>query len=67
MFFRGMSVDGNRGIYVLGQGARTPRLVVRFDDPGMVPANLGMTIRGSSLVFTVSEKESDIYVMELEY
>jgi Tol biopolymer transport system component/tRNA A-37 threonylcarbamoyl transferase component Bud32 len=67
LFFRGMSVDGNRGIYVLGQGERMPRLVVRFDDPGIEIANLGMTVRGNSLILTVSEKESDIYVMELEY
>ena len=32
-----------------------------------VSANLGLTVRGNSLILTVSEKESDIYVMELEY
>ncbi len=67
LFFRVNAADGSGGIYAMDQAGGEPRVVVRFDDPRIVPANLDITIRGNSLVLTVSEKESEIYVMELEY
>ncbi len=67
LFFQIYTDDGTGGIYASDQVGAEPRLIVRFDDPSMVSANLGLTVRGNSLILTVSEKESDIYVMELEY
>jgi hypothetical protein len=67
LFFQVYTDDATGGIYASDQVGAEPRLVVRFDDPRLVSANLGLTIRGNSLILTVSEKESDIYVMELEY
>ena len=67
LFFRATGADGTRGIYATNQSGEQPQLVVRFDDPGIESANFGITIRGESLILTVGEKESDIYVMELEY
>ncbi len=67
LFFRATGAGGTRGIYSTNQSGEQVRLVVRFDDPGIVSENFGITIRGESLILTVSEKESDIYVMELEY
>ncbi|MCZ6754238.1 MAG: protein kinase [Gemmatimonadetes bacterium] len=67
IFYRGTGSDGVHGIYVLDRLGADPRIVVRFDDPRVVSESARMTIRGNSLVLTVTEKESDIYVMELEY
>ncbi len=67
IFYRGTGPDGVHGIYVLDRLGADPRLVVRFDDPRIVSESARITVRGNSLVLTVTEKESDVYVMELEY
>ncbi|MEE8362026.1 MAG: hypothetical protein V3R71_07700, partial [Gemmatimonadales bacterium] len=67
LFFQIYADDGTGGIYATDQAGAEPRIVVRFDDPRIVPMGMGITVRGSSMILTVSEKESDIYVMELEY
>jgi len=67
LFFRVIAADDSGGIYAMDRVRGEPRLVVRFDDPRVEPANLPPTIRGNSMILTVNEKESDIYVMELEY
>ena len=72
VYFRGIPTEGMQGIYVvnvpngLGVGS-DPRLVVRFDDPSIVSPVGGMTLVGNSLVFLVDERESDIFLMDLEY
>jgi hypothetical protein len=67
IFFRGARADGTRGIFVIEEPGAEPRLAVRFDDPERVSNVYAMTIVGNSLVLLMDEKESDIYVMELEY
>jgi hypothetical protein len=67
IFFRGTGADGIRGIFVIEGPEAEPRLVVWFDDPQYVSDVYAMTIVGNSLVLLMDEKESDIYVMELEY
>ena len=67
LYYQATGPDQVRGIYVVDQGGGEPRRVVRFDDSRVVSSTFGITVRGRSLVLTVDEKESDIYVMELEY
>jgi Tol biopolymer transport system component/tRNA A-37 threonylcarbamoyl transferase component Bud32 len=67
IFFRGTSADGVRGVFVMKDSEAEPRLIVRFDDPQRMSDVYAMTVVGNSLVLLMDEKESDIYVMELEY
>jgi Tol biopolymer transport system component len=67
LFFGVLVAGERRGIYVIDQVGGEPRLVVRFDDRRMVPMGFRATVHGNSLILTIDEKESDIYVMELEY
>jgi Tol biopolymer transport system component/tRNA A-37 threonylcarbamoyl transferase component Bud32 len=67
LFYRAFGADGVRGIFAMALDGSEPQRVVRFDASGVVSSGFGITVRDSSLVLTVSENESDIYLMELEY
>ena len=67
ILFRGTGRDGIRGIFMIEGPDAEPRLVVRFDDPQRTSDTYAMTVVGNSLVLLMDERESDIYVMELEY
>ncbi len=72
VYFRGTPIEGMAGIFVVdmsndnGVGS-DPQLIVRFDEPSVVSPAYAMTLVDNSLVFTVDEKESDIFLMDLEY
>jgi len=72
IYFRGVPNEGIPGIYfvdmsAIGDATPEPQLVVRFDVPSVVSASYGITVVGNSLVLNVDEKESDIFLMDLEY
>ena len=72
VYFRGVPHDGMPGIYAMDMagtpGATSePQIIVRFDEPSIVSTSFDMTLVGNSLMFTVDEKESDIFLMDLEY
>jgi len=58
--------DGRRGIWAIPLRGGTPRLVVDADDPALavLPA---ISVGPDQLYVTVSEYESDIWVMNLRY
>ncbi len=72
VYFRGTPIDGMAGIFVVDMSSDNgvgsdPQLIVRFDEPSVVSPAYAMTLVDNSLVFTVDEKESDIFLMDLEY
>lgn len=44
-----------------------PTLLVRYDDPNRSPVRHEWSTDGETFYFTLTEYESDVWVMELEY
>jgi len=65
IYGRGRQEDGSRGIWWIPASGGDATKVVTFDDPLL---NLyGMAVGSGTLYFTLSEFESDIWVMDLEW
>ncbi len=65
IYFRASTADGARNLYAVSPAGGQPRLAVRFDDPTKVPSFTISSFR-ETLYVSVTEYESDIYVMDLE-
>lgn len=66
LYFSGLANNGTSGLYALKVRGGSPRLVVRFDDPTKVP-QFNVSFFGNTAYLSVTETESDIYVMDLEW
>jgi Tol biopolymer transport system component len=66
LYFGGRHVDGRAGIWSVAKVGGLPRLLV-IDDPARPLYSLASYEFGNRFYFTLSEYESDIYVMDLEY
>ncbi len=67
VYFKGRDSNGAEGLYRLRSLNGGAELVVALDDPTVAANNFSVSVRGTSLILTVDEKESDIYLMELEF
>jgi serine/threonine-protein kinase len=64
IYFTSMDSTGTAGIYVIPVAGGIPREVVRSDDPTQV--RVLFTLGDDKVYFSAGEKESDIWVMDLE-
>jgi Tol biopolymer transport system component len=68
VYFTAADSTGVRGLYAIPIEGGQPRVVVRFDDPSRNVGRLfAYTIIEGRALFTLSEFESDIWVVDLEW
>ena len=65
IYFRAFSPEGVEGVYEVAATGGTPRLLVRFDEPGMSVYPAPVLAERGRFYFAVGQIESDIYVMDL--
>jgi Tol biopolymer transport system component len=65
IYFRASDSAGALGMYAIPAAGGTPRMVVRFDDPTKSVWMI-YSLADGKVYFSLSEYESDIYVMDLE-
>jgi hypothetical protein len=59
--------DGRQGVWAIpALGGGAPRLVVAYDDPALIAPGM-LSLGPDRLYLTVSQYESDIWVMKLRY
>ena len=69
IYFRAIHEDGSDGVWWVPANGGDAAKVVAFDDPSLsVPIDLTLlTVGRGNLYLTISEYESDIYVMDLDW
>jgi Tol biopolymer transport system component len=65
VYFSGVLADGSAALYSIPAAGGQPRLLVRYDDPTKQVFFWGFSVGDGKVYLTVSEYESDIYVMDL--
>ena len=65
MYFRGRHEDGSSGVWSAPVGGGAATMLVAFDDPSVLV--VGFAIGSDDIYLTISEYESDIWVMDLSY
>ncbi len=65
IYFSAIRTDGSQGLYSVPAAGGEPRLLVRYDDPATQVFVSGLSVGDGKVYLTVSEFESDIYVMDL--
>ncbi len=66
IFFRVTAPYERAGIWSVPLSGGEPELLVHYDDPSRVPIRGEWSTDGESFYFTLTEFESDVWVMELE-
>ena len=66
IFFRVRVANERAGIWSVPRSGGEPELLVHYDDPSRVPIRGEWSTDGESFYFTLTEFESDVWVMELE-
>lgn len=65
ILFLGRDTAGTLALYRIPAAGGTPRPVVLLDDPTK-PPTFGFSLHGNTVYFSVTEYESDVYVMDVE-
>jgi Tol biopolymer transport system component len=65
IYFSGVHADGSAALYSIPAAGGRPRLLVQYDDPAKQVFFWGFSVGEGKVYLTVSEFESDIYVMDL--
>jgi Tol biopolymer transport system component/serine/threonine protein kinase len=65
VFFKGFDSKRNASFWSVPVTGGAPRLLVRFGDPSQRSARSEFTSDGRNLFFTITENESDIWLLEL--
>lgn len=65
LYYRAFGADGYAGIWSIPAAGGTPRLLVRFDDPSRQSSRQEYAAGAGRFFFTISTRESDVWVMEL--
>ena len=66
IYFVATHEDGSQGVWWIPANAGDATKVVAFHDPSLTVFG-ALTVGPENLYLTISEYESDIYVMDLEY
>jgi Tol biopolymer transport system component/DNA-binding SARP family transcriptional activator len=67
IYFKALDADGRTSFWSISAEGGNPRLLVRFDDPLRPSPRAEFATDGRRLYFTISERESDVWQMELDY
>ncbi len=65
VYYKMTDSDGTSSLLAVPVAGGTPRLLVRFDDPSKPSSRVEFTTDGEHFYFTISRRESDIWLMEL--
>ena len=66
IYFKSHDAMGNASIWAIPAAGGTPQLLVRFDDPTRPSYRPEISVGGGRIFFTVDERQSDVYVMDVE-
>jgi len=66
VYYKALDAQGGASLWAVPASGGEPREVVRFDDPARTSARPEFATDGKRVYFTASERESDIWRMELE-
>ena len=67
IYFTGTHEDGSGGVWWIPASGGDATKVVAFDDPSLVVLEGFLTVGPENIYLTISEHESDIWVMDLEW
>jgi Tol biopolymer transport system component/DNA-binding SARP family transcriptional activator len=65
IYYKALDGDGRASFWSIPAEGGTPRLLARFDDPARPSSRAEFATDGARLYFTISERESDIWQMEV--
>jgi Tol biopolymer transport system component/DNA-binding SARP family transcriptional activator len=65
VYYKALEAEGRTSIWSISPEGGLPRLLVRFDDPVRLSSRAEFATDGKRFYFTVPERESDIWRMEL--
>jgi Tol biopolymer transport system component len=65
IYYKALDVEGRTSFWSISAEEGKPKLLVRFDDPARTSPRAEFATDGRRLYFTVAERESDIWQMEL--
>jgi Tol biopolymer transport system component/DNA-binding SARP family transcriptional activator len=65
IYYKALDSRGNASLWAIPAAGGEPRELVRFDDPARTSSRAEFATDGRRLYFTASERESDIWRMEL--
>jgi Tol biopolymer transport system component len=66
LYYKAFDSDGRSSIWSLPIGGGTPQPILRLDDPARESSRPEFTTDGRRLFFTISERECDIWELELD-
>jgi TolB protein len=65
VYYKALDAEGHASLWSISPEGGIPRLLVRFDDPTRPSSRAEFATDGKRFYFTVQERESDIWRMEL--
>jgi Tol biopolymer transport system component/DNA-binding SARP family transcriptional activator len=65
IYYKALDAEGLASIWSIPAAGGNPRLLMRFDDPSRPSSRAEFATDGKRLYFTVSERESDVWQIEL--
>jgi Tol biopolymer transport system component/DNA-binding SARP family transcriptional activator len=65
IYYKALDAQGGASLWAIPASGGQPRELVRFDDSGLTSSRPEFATDGKRLYFTASERESDIWQMEL--
>ena len=65
LYYKALDGEGHASFWSIPVEGGTPRLLARFDDPARPSSRAEFATDGARLYFTISERESDLWRMEL--
>jgi Tol biopolymer transport system component len=65
VYYKALDADGRASLWSIPSEGGEPRLLVRFDDPARSSSRAELATDGRRLYFTIPERESDIWRMDL--
>jgi Tol biopolymer transport system component len=67
VYYKAFNADGKSSFWSVPAEGGKPKLLVRFDDPLRKSLRIEYTTDGSNFFFTLTDNQSDIWVMDLIY
>jgi serine/threonine-protein kinase len=65
LYFKSLDAQGRASIWTVPASGGAPKLLVRLDDPSHPSLRPELTVGDGRIFFTVQDRQSDVYVMEV--
>jgi len=66
LYYKAMDTKFRASFWSIPVSGGSPKLLVRFDDPSLNSVRVEFVTDGSSFYFTLTDSESDIWIMGLQ-